>query len=246
MPYRYVTEEQDYTDLSAGRVLMGLPGLPAFPVRLASEMFQRAIHPLPRTGPVALYDPTCGGAYHLAALGFLHGGSIQAILASDIDPRAAELAERNLSLLHPAGLASREAEIGQLYSIYGKPSHSVALESVQVLRRMRQAHGNAIDTHTGTADALDPNAIRGFLAGRRVDIILSDLPYGSMSHWQAGKELPNSPAWQLLDALLPNLSPGVVLALAADKSQKIAHEGYRRLERFQIGKRQITLLSPNG
>jgi hypothetical protein len=47
----------------------------------------------------------------------------------------------------------------------------------------------------------------------------------------------------MLDALLPNLDPGTVLALAADKSQKIAHEGYRRLERFQIGKRQVTLLT---
>ena len=243
MPYRYVTEDQDYSDFSAGRVLMGLPGLPAFPVRLASEMLQRAMAHVTSKNPVGLYDPTCGGAYHLAALGFLHGNHIGAILASDIDPRAVELANRNLSLLHAQGLHHREAEIGHLYSIYGKTSHSVALESVQVLRRMQAAQGNEIETRAETVDALNPAAIRGFLAGNRVDIVLSDLPYGSMSNWQVERESANSPVWAMLDALLPNLGPGTVLALAADKSQKIAHEGYRRLERFQIGKRQVTLLT---
>lgn len=243
MPYRFVTEEQDYSDFSAGRVLMGLPGLPAFPVRLASEMFQRAVAHIPSPGPAILYDPTCGGAYHLSALGFLHGNRIGAILATDIDPRAVELARKNLSLLHPQGLDQRETEIGHLYSIYGKPSHSVALESVQVLRRMRAGHKNEIKTYTETVDALNPGAIHGFLAGRRVDIVLCDLPYGSMSSWQVEGGSPNPPAWAMLDALLRHLQPGTVLALAADKSQKIAHEGYRRLERFQIGKRQITLLT---
>ena len=243
MPYRFVTEDQDYSDFSAGRVLMGLPGLPAFPVRLASEMFQRVVAHVTSPGPAVLYDPTCGGAYHLAALGFLHGDRIGAILASDIDPRAVELAKRNLSLLNPQGLDQREAEIGHLYSIYEKTSHFVALESVQVLRRMRAAQGNEIETRAETVDALNPEAIRGFLAGNRVDIVLSDLPYGSMSSWQVEREASNPPAWAMLDALLPNLGPGTVLALAMDKSQKIAHEAYRRLERFQIGKRQVTLLT---
>lgn len=245
MPYRFVTDDQDYSDFSAGRVLMGLPGLPAFPVRLASEMFQRALAHLLRPAPISIYDPTCGGAYHLAALGFLHGEQIASILASDIDPRAVALAERNLVLLHPAGLAAREAEIGHLYSIYEKTSHSVALESVQVLRRMRARQGNVVETATAVVDALDPRAIRSFHAGRQVDLVLSDLPYGSMSSWLVEKESVNAPAWSLLDALLPNLSPGAVLALAADKSQKITHEGYRRLEKFQIGKRQITMLTFN-
>lgn len=243
MPYRFVTEDQDYSDFSAGRVLMGNPGLPAFPVRLASEMFQRALAHVPSSGPKVVYDPTCGGAYHLAALGFLHGNRIGAILASDIDPRAVELARKNLSLLHPQGLDQREAEIRHLYSIYGKTSHSVALESVQVLRRMRAAHENEIETRTQIVDALNTEEIRGFLAGRRVNIVLSDLPYGSMSTWQVEGGSPYPPAWAMLDALLPNLGPRTVLALAADKSQKIAHEGYQRLERFQIGKRQVTLLT---
>lgn len=244
MTYRFATEDQDYSDLSAGRVLMGLPGLPAFPVRLASEMFQRSLHHLlPYPGPVTIYDPTCGGAYHLAALGFLHGAQIASILASDIEPRAVALAERNLSLLHPAGLATREAEIGHLYSIYGKTSHSVALESVHVLRRMRMAQENHIQVDAGTANALEPDSIGAFLAQTQIDIILSDLPYGSMSTWQVEQESPNPPAWRLLDALLPNIRAGAVIALAADKTQKISHEGYRRLERFQIGKRQVTLLT---
>lgn len=33
----------------------------------------------------------------------------------------------------------------------------------------------------------------------------------------------------------------MVIALVADKRQKIAHSAYQRLEQFQIGKRQIRL-----
>ena len=85
MPYHYATVDLDYSDYSGGRVLYSLPGYPAFPVRLATEIFQRAQKILGLSRPLTFYDPTCGGAYHLTALGFLHGGSLRAILASDVD-----------------------------------------------------------------------------------------------------------------------------------------------------------------
>ena len=42
MPYLFATQDQDYADFASGRVIYNAPGMPAFPVRLASEMFQRA------------------------------------------------------------------------------------------------------------------------------------------------------------------------------------------------------------
>src|SRR5512146_2476527 len=103
MQYKYAKEQQDYSDFSSGRVFYSLPGHPAFPVRLGSEIFQRciayrkAIHG--NSAPCTLYDPCCGAAYHLSVLAYLHGESIREVIVSDIDKKAVELARRNLRLL---------------------------------------------------------------------------------------------------------------------------------------------------
>jgi len=53
-----------------------------------------------------------------------------------------------------------------------------------------------------------------------------------------------SPVESMLEALRPILKPGSVVAIAADKAQKIPAENYRRLERFQFGKRRIFIFEP--
>jgi 23S rRNA (guanine2535-N1)-methyltransferase len=58
--YRYAAEKEGYADYSSGHVLRSAPGFPAFPVRLASEVFQRAVALRPGSSPVALWDPCCG------------------------------------------------------------------------------------------------------------------------------------------------------------------------------------------
>jgi hypothetical protein len=93
------------------------------------------------------------------------------------------------------------------------------------------------------------------LAGRRVDLVLADVPYGWHSQWQivdGGTESQPTeqitsltPIEAMLRALHSILNPGAVLAVAYDKSQKIQHERYHRLERFQVGKRRIMILQKN-
>lgn len=253
MPYQFATQDEDYTDFTGGRVLYSLPGLPAFPVRLASEIFfrARALLRLPPQKRLTIYDPTCGGAYHLTALGLLHGEGIDAIFASDVDQRALELARRNLGLLSPEGLRCREQEIRRMLEQFGKPSHAEALQSAAALRE-RMAEGervrSPIRTRVFEANALDPEAVQNALAGEAVHLVLSDVPYGQLSAWKlpgGGAPGDHNPAWCLLDALLPALPGNSIVAIAADKSQKIAHERYRRIERFQIGKRRISLLAPD-
>jgi hypothetical protein len=46
----------------------------------------------------------------------------------------------------------------------------------------------------------------------------------------------------MLDALRRVLASDSVVAIASDKSQKIAHEHYRRVGQFGVGKRHVTLL----
>ncbi len=248
--YRF-TQDQNLEDFASGRVFYARAGQPAFPARLASEILQRALHYWRAgggAGPCRLYDPVCGGAYWLTVLGFLHRGEIAAIYASDVDGEALELAARNLALLTPAGLERRIAEIEQLLAQFGKPSHAGALASVLRLRQGQAAPPGQqpLVTRLFQADAADPAQIQQGLGGQPVDIVLADVPYGWHSSWQKREvesEKQDQPEMRrMLEALQVVLTPGALVAVAADKSQKIRHENYRRIEKFQVGRRQIELL----
>ena len=252
MPYRYATENQDYSDYARGRVLYGQHGHPAYPVRLASEIWQRCVAVLRERGergPYVLYDPCCGGAYLLTTLVLLFRPEISAVMGSDVDAEALDTARRNLGLLRVQGMEQRIEEIRVMYKAYGKASHAAALESALRLRDRLFAGGRTeIETRVFWADATDARALQEGLAGREVEVLVADLPYGRDSQWKRLREEgppSRSPLSQMLEALLAATSARTVLALSADKSQKPAHPGYQRIERFRLGKRQVTLLKPN-
>jgi hypothetical protein len=271
MPYKFAIENIDYSDLAAGRVLYSQPGQVAFPVRLASEIFQRCLgirSGRGLSGPVSIYDPCCGGGYLLTVLGFLHGDAISAIAASDISPQALDLAMRNLSLLSLLGLDRRGDELSEYFQVYGKASHQTALESVFRLRCIldQAVSGRQLPTILFRADAFKTDSMRYGLAGLPVDLVMTDIPYGWKSAWvdsiQPGEDhrpeassLPpkglsvgdnqtgSSLVGRMLEALHPILPPGCLVAIASDKAQKIVQPDYKRLDRFQVGKRQVTILS---
>src|SRR5690349_6954969 len=103
MAYRFALDHEDYSDFAAGRVFYGLPGHPAFPVRLASEIFQRC-RAISAAQLPSIYDPCCGGAYLLSTLAYLHGKDIRRIVASDVDQSILQTADANLALLTIDGL----------------------------------------------------------------------------------------------------------------------------------------------
>jgi len=107
---------------------------------------------------------------------------------------------------------------------------------------MEQAY--PVTSRVFRANATDLKQIASSLKARSVDIVFTDLPYGFHSDW-AGSETKN-PAQAMLEALLEVLSPSSIVAVASDKKQKAAHEGYQRIERFQVGKRQVVILKPDG
>ena len=245
MQYKFVTEQENYTDLSSGRVFHSLAGHPAFPVRLASEILQRcqAVRAASgATGPCVLYDPCCGAAYHLSVLAYLHREMFRQVIGSDVDARAVGLAAQNLALLNLDGLEQRIAQLQQLYTQYGKSSHREALISADILReRIRAA--NPLNVHSFCANALDAQSLTAGLQGSQADIVFADIPYGQHSQWQRGGA---DPVRAMLEGLLTILSPISVVAIASDKAQKVAHEAYQRVEHFQIGKRRVVILKRLG
>lgn len=248
MPYHHATDRQDYSDFASGSVFHSLPGEPALPVRLVSEIFQRcqAVRAADgRRGRAVIYDPCCGSAYHLGSLGFLHGDAIQRIIASDVNEDVLGVAWRNLDLLSVDGMDRRIAEISSMLAQFGKDSHAAALGAAQRFRSQLLAQDHPIDVSLFAADATDSRSLRGGLPQGEIDIVLADVPYGWHTAWQISD--PHSttpPLTQMLDGLRSLVTPSTVVAIVADKGQSIRHERYRRAERFQIGKRQIAILNP--
>ena len=245
MPYRVAQDRPDYTDFAAGPVLYSLPGQPAFPVRLASEIFQRCqahlLH-LGRAAPYTVYDPCCGSAYLLVTLAYIHRPAIRQIVASDVDSTVIPLAERNLSLLTLAGVDTRIAQLAQLFEQFGKPSHAQALASARRLRgrlsSYRQLH--PIQSRIFVANALHGVDLQSHLERGAVDLIMTDLPYGQRTTWREIESPTGAldPGWQLLEALRGIVEPASIIAITATKQQKVGHDAYHRVEQFQIGKRR--------
>jgi hypothetical protein len=251
MPYRFARQRIDYSAFASGQVLQSLPGRTAFPVRLASEVFQRCAALLiaaGEDGPYTLYDPCCGGAQLLTTLAFLHGDRLARVLGSDIDPEAVQLAERNLALLTLAGLDTRIAALASLRERYSKASHAEALTHATALRSRLSAFtaSRVIGTQTFVADATSPSELSGHLGTGVVNMVIADIPHGRQTTWQltdAGS-LAATPVSALLATLRPVLATVAVVAVATNRQQRISHPAYRRAGQWQIGKRHVVFLVP--
>jgi hypothetical protein len=300
MTYRFTTDRADYTDLSSGRVLQGLPGTPALPVRLASEVFLRCNSRLKDAGccpPYSLFDPCCGAGYHLGVLGMLHRPHLCEIIAADIDEKAVRAARQNLDILTPSGMERRIGEIEEMIERFGKESHRAALLSAQALRRKLDEPPSQTPLlfRVIQANAFDAPSLQLSLAGARIDLVITDVPYGWHSAWRGANAgganagganagganagganagganagganagganagganagganagganaggAQGDPLFALLATLEGLLHPESVVAIISDKGQKAAHPSYRRLERFQVGRRRIEILA---
>jgi hypothetical protein len=252
MRYRFARERAIYEDYASGRVLLGMPGNPAFPVRLSSEIVQRCaalLRSAGRRGPFCVYDPCCGAAYHLAVIGFLHMGEIRKIIGSDIDETVLSMAEQNLAMLSLVGLEQRMAKLAAMRDAFGKRSHTEALASAARLHERLAAHqpGERPQTQLFVADATDPERLSAELRGEVVDIVFADVPYGWHSAWRSteqGRSRHDDPLQLMLEALLGVVSGKTVVAVAADKSQRVVHERYARVQRVSAGRRQVVILKP--
>jgi 23S rRNA (guanine2535-N1)-methyltransferase len=249
MVYRFALERHDFEDFAAGRVFIGLPGHPAFPIRLTSEIFQRCLN-IRRSdglvGPCQVYDPCCGGGYLLATLAFLHWPDIREIVASDINPTALEVAAQNLGMATLEGMQRRIEHIQAMIEQFDKLSHKEAYDSAQRLkaRLLESLTSHAIAVRTFNVNIMTDQLTDYFAAP--VDLVITDIPYGSHSSWLGlPEDARHEPSWYMLQSLLDILTPHSLVAIASNKQQKISHDRYRRVDHFQIGKRRVVILKPN-
>ncbi|MFC4032395.1 rRNA methyltransferase [Streptomyces polygonati] len=239
MPYRFAKERTDGSDFASGFVLQSAPGYPAFPARLAVEIFQRARSHIEGDRPLTLWDPCCGSGHLATVLGWLERPALSRVICSDVDPESVGLARKNLALLTPEGLAARERERLEQSERFAKPAYREAARAARRLADLLTANGGGLPWSADPADVFDPRALAAVVAGASPDVVLADLPYGEQTHWGGG--VPGEPVAAMLRSLASVLPPHAVLAIA-DRARKIPVAPLRPLERLKIGTRSVVLV----
>jgi 23S rRNA (guanine2535-N1)-methyltransferase len=241
MKYLFETERRDYSTFASGAVLYSLPGTSAFPVRLISELFQYCYSHLQQNDigktRVTIFDPCCGSAYHLAALGFLHPDKIAKIICSDIDEDILAVARKNLSLLSTKGMDERITELDLMHAKYKKESHQQALAGA---RELKKSIKNAIVTACQQDDILGNTAFEN-LKNESIDVVFADVPYGNMADWQ-GNITDKDEVWALLENLQKIAKTKTMTVIASNKKQRVVHDKYSRIRQIKAGTRKITIL----
>lgn len=238
MQYKYCDNE-NFEDLSCGRVIIHKSGCPNFPVRLAQEIFCRCMSYHSHKESITLYDPCCGGGYLLTVLGLLNASILSHVIGSDIDEDVLSLAENNLSLLSEKGILQRIEHLNMLLQMYNKQGHLEAIKSAEHL--IDFVKNKNINTQTFFADVFDENIFKG--KSFKADIIITDVPYGNLVSWQGGNDLNID---MLLDHLIPILKPDSIIAVCSDKQQKTNNLNYKSLEKQLIGKRKFQIFCLQG
>ncbi|MDH6112124.1 SAM-dependent methyltransferase [Kitasatospora sp. MAP12-15] len=240
MGYRHVIVKADYADLASGAVLRSAPGFPAFPVRLTSEIFQRALALRGGDSPAVVWDPCCGSGYLLSVIGLLHRRAVSSVLASDLSAEALGLARENLSLLDPAALEARAKVLEEQAERFAKPSYLESADAARRLARTLTDDGGPLPAAVHRADAFDRGELAAAVAGAAPDIVVTDVPYGEQTEWLGAEGEAGVP--EMLAAVASVLPGHAVLAVTV-RGRKVPLGGVRPKESFKIGTRAVALLT---
>lgn len=240
MKFKFETLKKDYSDFSSDKVLVNAPRTPAFPVRIASEIMARCLSFLKSTDHLTIYDPCCGGAHLLTVLGFIYSTNLTKIYGTDIDKSALTYAQKNLNLLTGETLNQK---IKTLQSV--SKSQEEQTQSAEVLHSAKRLAALLLDTKAPQKEVqcFPWDITEGTPFFKNVNIVITDLPYGNMAHWQG--DIREQPAKLLLDHIYQTLDlNNSVVAIICNKNERIAHQNFIQVNRLKHGKRQIVILQP--
>ncbi|MCD4817583.1 MAG: hypothetical protein K8S23_02700 [Candidatus Cloacimonetes bacterium] len=240
MKYKF-TSKENFSDFSSGKVINSIPGIPAFPIRLMSEVFQFCLSKRKQNNPVTIYDPCCGSAYHLTVLSFLHIDRINKIYCSDIDEKVLTIADKNLKLLTIDGINDRIQELKILFQRFHKNSHKDAYESAEKLKTILFKKKPHIDIlkKSFSNNILNPS-FPSELVETNIDLVFADIPYGKSTEW-ISRNNEVEEVWLLLENILKIINNQTLIAIAQTNKIPIEHESYVQIKKMKIGKRIIRI-----
>ncbi|MER7208091.1 rRNA methyltransferase [Streptosporangium sp. NPDC000239] len=235
--YRHVVAKDDYTDLASGTVLRSAPGFPAFPVRLVSEIFLRALELRGGDAPAVIWDPCCGSGYLLTVLGLLHRREVSSLVASDVAENALVLARENLALVDPEAMERRARVLEERAGRFGKPGYLDAAASARRLGGRLTREGGALPTTVSRADVFRPAELAAVVSTAAPDIVITDVPYEEQTSWIGGTGVP-----EMLGSLASVLGGGSVIAVTAKGRRVPVGDVARPRVSFRVGNRSTVLL----
>ncbi len=235
MKYLY-PHRDNYAFLASGSVIRSSANSPNFSVKLGLEIFYRCLQHAPKKKDITLYDPCCGVGYLLTIIGVMNAEVIHQVVGSDINGDFLDLARKNVSLLTVDGILKRKYELAALLEQYGKESYKLALDHIDEFSRLIQS--DTIKHKMVEQDVFTLSA--SALSTLDPDIVITDVPYGDLVEWKGAVGLN-----YMLTSLSSIVSDRTIVAVVHDKYQKLNHFGYRRLEKFKVGKRIVEILSLN-
>lgn len=238
MSYRFTDTAQDHSDLASGFVLRSAPGFPAFPVRLAQELFLRCAANLPASVPLTLWDPCCGSGYLAAVTGLLNRPRLGQLVCSDVSPDAVALASRNLSLLTEAGLEERARELEDSAVRFEKPEFGSRAAAARRLGAALRTGGGDLPSVTMVADVFNLPALAEVPAA---DVVITDVPYGDQTSWEGSVPAADDALAALLRSLCEVLPEHAVVAICARQRRISFDPPIRALDRFRVGHRAAFL-----
>ena len=242
MEYKYA-KKRSYEDYFAGRVIYHQKGRTNFSVKITEELINRAMDMSVKSSDLTIYDPCCGSGYLLTIAGFLFPNNFSKIIGSDIDEAALELASLNLSLLSSDGLRTRKEAIEDMYERFQKSSHRDALESVEKFENSISHRKKCPEINLFKSDItkeIGPSNINF-----KADIIFVDVPYGEIIDWKSESEsLLNISL--LLESVKLMVDENSILIVSSRKKEIINSNSFKRIKKFNIGKRKIEFLMLKG
>lgn len=243
MQYKFEVEKRDFSYLASGGVIKSTPKAPAFPVRLASELFLRAVNLLPyKNERYSVYDPCCGSGYLLSVLGIVHSEIISKIIASDIDKDILSLTEKNLSLFNKKGILDRFKELRKLREEYRKESHLNAISNLLQIRKVTVFSNINVDVFC--SDILSNKILNSHIENT-IDIVITDIPYGEQTIWKTSypNNLKSSDhLFSLLENLTNVLKDGGIVVIVGKKDFTANHQLYIKVKSVKHGKRKAIFL----
>lgn len=231
---------QDHSDLASGAVLHSRPGQPAFPVRLARELFARAQHHRRPSHPVTVWDPCCGSAQLLVTLGLTERRHLNGLVGSDTADEALALAAKNAPLVTMRGLVARSDELRAAAHRHGRQSHTEAAQASLRLARTLDQDGGDLPIELHRANALDPTDVEQVAARAQPDIVIADLPHGRMTSWVSptGEPDPQAKFANTIASILPG---NAIIVLISRSRGSPLPPGTRALDRLRAGHRSAAI-----
>ena len=230
--------------LAAGDVLRWRKRVPRLGPEAVAILFECFLRSRDSDRRIRVLDPCCGNGIVLAVLRSLYPRYLAALHGRDIDSRALEVTEHNLSILS-SGEAMNQwiAELLKRRDRTGSARLDGVIERAHLLQA-RLVEGEPADHAAAVATFIErQNVLAGVESDRsrvgesqeRFDLILTDPPYGRRSDWQESKWTGEIGLAVFLRRMVDCITPDGRIAVALDPAVELPQtEGLVIAERIAL------------